>query len=264
MLERLARNAEVVKLTVGIGEPFLGLTNGEKDRWLPEVCISEYKNPHHHILLSSPVVTLADDAHNTACQHSLITAWRNFFARKYPSLAFRTIPLYTNPTFPRVWTDTEPQYVDVSSELQNTLASSTEVVEILISWIGRALIANALQQDEASTRWCAGSSLRIYANLRPDLVHAINTTLLDDVAHGLQGWDEWMEQAKCFLYDALRELREKARADEQFVIDFGDKPTPGKASADHWLPHVGSKMHEAEPGPCTTPLCVAVAEDNKV
>jgi hypothetical protein len=93
MLELLARSAEVAGLTVSSGEPFLGLTDGEKDRWLPEILIGERKSNHHCILLSSSSTPLVINLRGTACRHSFIVAWRNFFMRKYPSLGFRAIPV---------------------------------------------------------------------------------------------------------------------------------------------------------------------------
>jgi hypothetical protein len=261
-LEQMARDAEVVDLTVGIGEPFLGMTNGEKDRWLPEICIGKYHIPHQQILLSSPSTFPVAGEHGLAHRHSLIMAWRNFFARKYPSLVFQTVPLYTNPLFPRVWTGSRLHSVDITSELQNAAITPIEAVEIIISWIGRALIRNAMQQDEESTKWCASSSLRIYNELRPDLVNAINTTLLYDIAHGLQGWIERMEPGKRFLYDVLLKLQEKAQADGRLVLNFGSKPAHGKASADHWLPLVGSKSYAAETDPRPPPLCAAANNGN--
>jgi hypothetical protein len=138
-----------------------------------------------------------------------------------------------------VWIGAAPHFDDIASELQNATMPSLEAVEIIISWVGRALIGSTLQRDEESTRWCANSSLRVYGELRADLVHMIDTAPFDDIEYESRNWIEAMKQAQHFIYEALLKLREKARLNEQFVIDIGDAPTRDKAGANRWLPNVG-------------------------
>jgi hypothetical protein len=217
------------------------MTSDEKDRWLPKILIGECKPTHHRILLSSSPTRLVNNVEGLVGRHPFIVAWQNFFARKYPDLIFRTVPLYCSPMFPGLWTDAGHQCVDAASDFQGDPVTSIEAIEVLISWIGRAMVKNTLQSDEDSTRLRAGSYLRVYIDLHPDLVHAMNVTLLDGIAHGLQNWKEPVERAGQFLHDTLLMLRDKAGEQDQFSVELGNKPTHSNASAHHWLPVVRAR-----------------------
>jgi hypothetical protein len=163
--------------------------------------------------------------------------------------------------FPGLRNDTGHQCIDATPDFQDVPVSPLEASEVLISWIGRIMVKNTFQTDEESTRMCAGGNLRSYIELRPDLVNAVNTTLVDGIAHGLQNWEERVERAAHFLHDTLLVLRDKAGERDPFAVELGSKPTYDNASAHHWIPVVRARPRAAAFNihPLVTPLVAPYA-----
>jgi hypothetical protein len=265
-LEMVVDDAKVPGLVVGEGEPFSGMANSEKDRWLPEISTGECKTIYHRILLSSAAVPLYDNMKGFVCQHPSVEAWRRFFTHKYPSISFRGVPLYSNPIFPGLWNGTDHQCIDANPDFQNAPVAPLEAVEVLISWIGRTMVKNTMQMDDESTRMCAGGSLRSYVELRPDLVNAVNAILADSIAHGLLNWADRVERAAHFLHDTLAVLRDKAGERDPFAVESGNKPTYNSTSAHHWLPIVRARPRKVasdiRPPPTPNAMYALIAEGN--
>jgi len=67
--------------------------------------------------------------------------WQEFFAQKFPFIAFDSTPLYVDPLFPCPWACDPAIVQDISKDVPHLLLNGVDVAEILISWIAHHVLS---------------------------------------------------------------------------------------------------------------------------
>ena len=127
-------------LKVTNGELFSGPMDNPSDKWLPAVQLSKSPFKPRHILLSLPP-TYLDDAGGTLCQPPALASSYAFFTHKYPTLTGERVPFFGEPLFPCPWTYRPTDIKDMTLEKTGAWMNGVDTAEVLISWIGRTLLA---------------------------------------------------------------------------------------------------------------------------
>jgi hypothetical protein len=161
----LVSKADLSDAQVTYGEPYIGLTDSPKDRWLPLIVYGDHKPEFPHLLLSTPPNTAFDSLDSFMCSHPSIISWQGFFVRKFPSLALDRVPLFCTPVFPCPWSEPPCPTTDSTATAKYEWTSGADAVQALVSWAGRALLASSLRKDETATLHCARHALTTYSEL---------------------------------------------------------------------------------------------------
>jgi hypothetical protein len=236
-LTGLAQRANVSGASVQPGEAFTGLSNSASDRWLPRIQLGESLPPYHNLLLSNPPLIGAE---SSTCRRTSVVSWQNYFARKHPALVALHTPLFAEPMFPCPWSVHPSCAIEANIDSEWGWLGTTDAVEALLSWIGRALLTSGLQhcdKDMHARAWSV-QALEVYNALRSDLVHALDTLLRNDVAHGLRNWPDKINISVNFIAAVLLKLEETHSGRIGLIVDAGEGPSEEKVEAALWLPTV--------------------------
>ena len=146
------------------------MTETTADKWLPAISFSSSTPRSQPLLLLSPGLSF-----NNNCDSTLaLTCWFSFFGHKYPFLLLHDTPLHAYPRYPDPFTSHSFVTMNIADEVQETHISGYESVEILISWIGRAVRASTTQEDEVITKMLASTALTAMVGIRANLCNAVN------------------------------------------------------------------------------------------
>ena len=258
-LELILRRANLGEVHITNGDPFSGLSQTPRDRWLPAIKHDEDPNNSTYVLLSTPPIEVLDDLDVLACRTPIVTSWQNFFARKYPSLRLDITPLFVDPLFPSVWSDNFDQISSVSRNLEQKPLMGMDAVNYLISWIGRALIVSSEHEHEDASQQCAIFSLSTYPDLRCDLCNAIDVATNKELAHGSVDLPKLLMPAGRFIGGILYRLVASTGVEDSYDVIENDDNAFTKIGADYWLPRVrvNAPMHARSskpPSPCFVDL----------
>ena len=209
------------------------MTETTADKWLPAISFGSSAPRLQPLLSLSPGVSFNDNCDSTLA----LTCWFNFFGHKYPFLILHDSPLHAYPHYPDPFTSHSFVTTNIADEVQDTRISGYESVEILISWIGRAVRASTTQEDNVITKMLASTALTAMVGIRADLCNAVDglmrAELTSSVIIPLRAFDIASE----FLEHVLVSLKELC-ADECHSIVPSIAASISRIAASYWLPRV--------------------------
>ena len=121
------------------GDGYAGMMETIADKWLPAISLGS-SALHPQPLLSLSLGVSLNNNHDSTLA---LTCWFNFFGHKYPFLILHNVPLHACPCYPDPFMSPPSVTVDIADEAQDIHISGYEGIQILISWIGCAVLASA-------------------------------------------------------------------------------------------------------------------------
>jgi len=236
LIHNLAESSNT-SVRVSNGDGYAGVTETAVDRWLPAITFSSSLSHPQPLLSLSPRVLPS----NTRDCTLALTCWFNFFGHKYPFLILHEIPLHACPRYPDPFTNPTLVTTNIADEVQDTRISGYDSVQILISWIGRAVLASTAHEDEDIAKTMASSALTTMIDIRADLCNAVDgltrAELTSSAIVPLRAFDIASE----FLEHVLISLKGHC-VDERHSIVPGIAASISRIAAGYWLPRVEISM----------------------
>ncbi len=221
------------EVCVSNGDGYAGMTETTADKWLPAISFGSSATHSQPLLSLSPGVSPNNNHDSTLA----LTCWFNFFGHKYPFLILHDIPLHAHPRYPDPFISHPSVTADIADEVQDTRIPGYESVQILISWIGRAVLASTTHEDEVIVKTMASTALTAMIDIRADLCNAIDglmhTELTSSAIVPLRAFDIASE----FLEHVFRNLKGLC-VDERHSIVPGIAASVSRIAASYWLPHI--------------------------
>jgi hypothetical protein len=148
-------------------------------------------------------------------------SWYSLFVRKYPVLVHETIPFFAEPLFPCPWTYHPAVAKDATLTKIGAWMNGADTAEVMISWIGRALLAKGLDSADIGNMIEVSHTLMTYKSLHLDLCSAIDTWLCNDLVHGMATAPTKLDIVSLFLKAVLTKLKESSNTGERYGLILG-------------------------------------------